>query len=377
MRLRGAGPNERLSGEQMGALRDALLDAFSSPKALAQMLLIHVNRRLALVAGGDNLQELTFALIEKAEDQSWTAELLAGARAAEPQSDTLLTFAQQFGLAPSTGAPAELERKIREANGVLDVVPWRTRLGAIEGQVCRVEVDSGVPPDFGTGFLLGPEVVMTNYHVVEPVITGRVPPSKVRLRFDYKTLVNGPAVNPGSVYQLAAPDWLIDASPYSAHDLKANPAGDPDPSELDYAVLRVAQAPGNDPVGGPAARGPLAQPRGWIDVPASVHDFTKYPSLFIMQHPDGGPLKLAFDTQSVISVNPNSTRVRYATTTEPGSSGSPCFDANWNLVAVHHAGDPRYEQLHRAEYNEGVPIAAIVALLEQRNKRHLLGGPGD
>ena len=41
------------------------------------------------------------------------------------------------------------------------------------------------------------------------------------------------------------------------------------------------------------------------------------------QHPEGTPLKLALDTEAVISLNANNTRVLYSTNTEPGSSGSP------------------------------------------------------
>jgi V8-like Glu-specific endopeptidase len=31
--------------------------------------------------------------------------------------------------------------------------------------------------------------------------------------------------------------------------------------------------------------------------------------------------------------------VRYAVNTEPGTSGSPVFDKDWRLVALHHLGD--------------------------------------
>jgi V8-like Glu-specific endopeptidase len=31
-------------------------------------------------------------------------------------------------------------------------------------------------------------------------------------------------------------------------------------------------------------------------------------------------------------------RVQYLTDTLPGSSGSPVFDADWNVVALHHSG---------------------------------------
>jgi hypothetical protein len=51
----------------------------------------------------------------------------------------------------------------------------------------------------------------------------------------------------------------------------------------------------------------------------------------------------------------------------PGSSGSPVLDRNLELVALHHAGQPGspdfgldcHQQVTPAEYNEGVPIAAI------------------
>ena len=85
-------------------------------------------------------------------------------------------------------------------------------------------------------------------------------------------------------------------------------------------------------------------------------------------------MKLALDTQAIIGVNGNATRVRYRTNTEPGSSGSPCFDANWNLVALHHAGDPNFTPGYNPQYNQGIPIATIAKLLKQRHKFELLAG---
>ena len=247
-------------------------------------------------------------------------------------------------------------------------------MARIEGQVCRIEVYSGLPPQYGTGFLLGPSVVMTNYHVVESVIKKEVTPDKVGLRFDYKALADGVHVGKSTVYELAhdfpEDQWLLAHSPYSSVDETGGP-GDPSQTELDYALLRVKGAPGNDPVGGPGLQLEKPQARGWIAMPARAHDFEKYPSIYIVQHPEDGPLKVAFDTQSVLGLNGNRTRVRYTTTTAHGSSGSPCFDGNWNLVALHHSGDPKFPKLRRAEYNQGIPLAAILALLG--DKRRLLG----
>jgi V8-like Glu-specific endopeptidase len=85
-----------------------------------------------------------------------------------------------------------------------------------------------------------------------------------------------------------------------------------------------------------------------------------------MQHPDGGYLKLAIDSEAIIGQNTNGTRVQYRTNTEKGSSGSPCFNSNWELVALHHSGDPNYELLHKPAYNEGIPMYAIRQYM-QRN----------
>ena len=75
----------------------------------------------------------------------------------------------------------------------------------------------------------------------------------------------------------------------------------------------------------------------------------------------------------MISVNANGTRVRYRTNTEPGSSGSPCFDQNWSLVALHHSGDPNFDGIKQPEYNRGIPIAAIRSLIEARGLAGALG----
>jgi V8-like Glu-specific endopeptidase len=71
------------------------------------------------------------------------------------------------------------------------------------------------------------------------------------------------------------------------------------------------------------------------------------------------PLKLALDSEGVLGYSPNERRLRYRTNTLNGSSGSPVFNQDWEILALHHAGDPQYPYLNRGAYNEGVPIAAI------------------
>jgi len=375
MRLGGLGKFGKLSGAQIGKFQEALLDAFDLDR-FDEMLLIFLTRRRQHIALGNKLNQIVLLVITTAEDDSWTAELLGAARLAAPTNEALMIFGQQFGAAVRAPTGTALQNTIREANGQLDVGPWRARLAEAEGRVCRVEIASAQPPDYGTGFLVAPDVLMTNWHVVENVITGLVPADKVCLRFDYKVLDDGVAVNSGTEHRLAPgtkANWLLHESPYSAADLSAAPAQDAGPDELDFVLLRLFQPAGDESPGAPSQLVQDARPRGWVPLPRVAHDFAQSSSLFILQHPDGKPLKLTLDTMSVQGTNGKGTRVRYSTNTEPGSSGSPCFDANWNLIALHHSGDPRYGKLHPAEYNQGVPVAAIVDALARANKLDLLG----
>ncbi|MGH2614249.1 MAG: effector-associated domain EAD1-containing protein [Thermomicrobiales bacterium] len=358
------GATMRLTGQQFQQFTQALLDAFTYQR-LTELVRFRLDDNLARMAMGDDLQEIVFKLIRTAEAEGWTDRLLLAARESNPGNPQLLAFSQQFGLAPATPPRPELERLIKQTNSFLDIAQWRRRLGEIEAQVCRVEIDAPQRRGFGTGFLLGPDVVMTNYHVMQPVIEGQGAQAEhVTLRFDYKRLEDGTTLNPGKTYRLAA-EWLIDKSPSSAVDLQPEPkSGAPAPDELDYALLRTAGAPGHDPVGD--RPDPESPPRKWVEAPAQPYAFVADTALSIVQHPQGGPLKLALDDDGVIGLNGNGTRVMYKTNTEPGSSGSPCFNSNWELVALHHSGDPNYSPGHQPAYNQGIPFAAILQLLQDR-----------
>ena len=104
------------------------------------------------------------------------------------------------------------------------------------------------------GVFLGPDVLITNYHVLKEVIDQPTLAKQVVLRFDYKRMADGTTLNPGAEFRLAD-DWLLDRSPYSAVDRLEDPGNQsPELDELDYALVRVAGAPGDLPVGGDKAR---------------------------------------------------------------------------------------------------------------------------
>jgi len=365
----------RLTGPQMGKLSEVIRAAFPDPNRLDQVLLYYLEINRANLTLENDYPSRLYDILVDAKASNWTHKFIAAARQANPDNPDLLAFAQDVGLATAiatvdnkpaaTVSAGALEKKIKEANGYLDVNKWRTALGQLEGRVCKIEVGNGT----GTGFIVGSDTVMTNYHVMEAVIKGDVAPGKVTLQFDYKRLAND-ELEKGTVHRLAA-DWRIHDSRYSEVDLGDPTTGQQEPDRLDYALLRVEGRVADEPVGG-AGSDPKAPPRGFIPMPPAKfeHDFKAKPALFILQHPDGEPLKLALDTESVIAVNDNGARVRYRTNTEPGSSGSPCFDADWNLVALHHLGDRNWKN---PQFNQGVPFKAILGHLEAAGKASALG----
>ncbi|NEO46318.1 MAG: trypsin-like peptidase domain-containing protein [Moorea sp. SIO4A3] len=349
----------RLTGQQYQQLTDTLLYAFPSKSILAKLVYFKFSKNLDSIAMGDDLKEIVFNLIIAAQAEGWVDKLIVGARESNPGNPTLFAFAQELNLAIAMPQPLSarggLEKLIKKTNCFLDVNRWRERLGQIEGQVCRVEItNNDNTREFATGFLISSNVVITNYHVVELVILEQARSSNVILRFDYKKLGNNKIINLGTEYRLVEDDWLIDHSPYTNNPL-------PTPDELNYALLRVDGVPGEEPIG--KNPDPNSPQRQWIELPQEpYYQFVPNTPLFIVQHAKAEPLKLAFDTEAIITINENGTMVKYKTNTEPGSAGSPCFDINWNLVALHHSRDPSWKPSYRA----GTPFSAICARLEKQ-----------
>lgn len=369
----------RLSPREEIVLREHLRAAFPAPARFNDFLMFRLNRTFLDYRGLDDDYPTAIGRVVSAANAGfWWSDLVREARNAIPSDPALMEFGEDLGLAPVVVdgrsvrgggrlTRQQLELKIRAANPMADIVVFRHRLGEIEGRVCRVELPAGTA--LGTGFLVAADLVMTNYHVIEDLHANGAQPSNLCLRFDYKHAPDGVTVKAGTTYSLAA-DWLVDHARYSDLDMEAHPQTDPSADELDYALLKVAGTPGKDPVGGPTTD-PNPVPRGWVK-PQKQHDFAAEKPLFIVQHPEGSPMKVALDTDAIIGVNGNRTRVRYATNTEPGSSGSPCFNSRWEWVALHHAGDPMYQLGKAAGFNQGIPVSAIVARLEAKGLGVLL-----
>lgn len=241
-----------------------------------------------------------------------------------------------------------LQRNVRPRLKRVDLRVWLDRVEAVERQVCRVEADGQA---LGTGFLVGPAVVLTNWHVVEEA-RGLGKLAELACRFDYRRLSNN-TLDPGKVIAVGA---VVDERPCSDAERSATPDQPPPRAgELDYALLRLEAAAG-------AERGFVAM----SGAPVATDD-----ALIIVQHPTGAPAQFAVDTGSVIGLVHAGQRLRYRTNTEGGSSGSPCFNMDMDLVALHHLGDPR---LREPLYNQGIPIALVHESIVARGHAALLSG---
>jgi V8-like Glu-specific endopeptidase len=250
-----------------------------------------------------------------------------------------------------------LQRNVKPYISTPDIHVWSDRLIKVERRVCRVELEGAA---LGTGFLVGPDTVLTNWHVFEAAKSASKV-DKLGCRFDYEVLSDG-TIQPGQLVMLAGADAL-DISPYSPGE-KAGKPDDPLPTaeQLDYALLRLAMRLGDQQVDGVT--------RGWIALPKTVLPLAADAPILIVQHPEGSPMKLAMDTEAVVGLNGNGTRLRYRTNTDRGSSGSPVFSMDWSLVALHHYGDPKYLA---PLYNQGVPIELIRQRIEKDGQGGALG----
>ena len=176
--------------------------------------------------------------------------------------------------------------------------------------VCRIETLAGRA--LGTGFLIGNDLVITNYHVLQgensPPESINTNAQNIMLRFCCFTADTGTETQ-GQTFRLDQAKPVVKYSPTE---------------KLDYVLLRV--------------EGKISTAK---DIKKAECDFGSSPSkgmgLIVLQHPEGASMKLAVSWDGITGILKESGLVQYATKTAGGSSGSPCFNEDWKVVALHHA----------------------------------------
>lgn len=348
-----------LKGNQAKRLEAALRSAFRSYSDLERVVRFHLvdgpdDERLPDIASRQApLREVVIALIDWAEAQGKLERLLAGARIENSGNPELKAFTLETSLTSDEAPQAQLEALVvQDPNfqnvGFQDVNSWRGRMALAERCVCRVETSAG--RGIGSGFLVAPDVILTNLHVIDELQKVWAAPGEAAVRFDYMATVGGaaPDASTGSTVAFHA-NWEIATSPIK---------------ELDYALVRLNGRPGEEVLGDGRKRGCLSlqsRPAGWLKANGRLPE-TQDP-LIILQHPNADPLKVAVGV--VTDANNLFRRLAYNTNTAPGSSGSPCFTVGWELVALHHQG--------QSQGNHGVMIGPIA---EDLRAKGLLAGLG-
>jgi endonuclease G len=252
-------------------------------------------------------------------------------------------------------AEPDLLERVIEGNNLLAVA--FLELGSrVAGSVARVHVrDQFRALGFGTGFLVSPRLLMTNHHVLEDAATARFS----HVEFDFQNDLDG-RPRATHVFDLLPDElFLTDVA-------------------LDVAV--VAVSPRSRETGADqrdlAAYGfnRLSREQGKILLGECIN---------IVQHPEGQPKQLALQQNEL--VDRFDTFLHYRSDTSPGSSGSPLFNNQWEVLGLHHSGVPARDAQGRVlsvdgtvwdasmgpdriswVANEGIRISSIIAWLEQQ-----------
>lgn len=228
----------------------------------------------------------------------------------------------------------------------------------------------------GTGLLVNRDLVLTNYHVIAPLLRDPQLFRVSRCRFDFlEDPETGEQLE--GVWVPFAERWEGPWSPFSPLDETGAESGF-EPDRLDFALIRLAEPIGEAPV----ARGAYQRSaRGWLPLPSDPPLPQVNSGLSIWQHPAVPEsmttsklvvMPMKWDQGVVLSVLDGGLRLRHDVKTLHGSSGAACFDANLDLVALHHAGDPNLDGNKLGKWNQAVPMKAIVAYL-RRDHGDLIG----
>jgi hypothetical protein len=227
--------------------------------------------------------------------------------------------------------------------------------------VCAVGLDDPAYGIVGSGFLIGPDLVLTNHHAIEPFVdvhadgtlTEKPGAGSIYCYFDYfagpvPPVPPASAGNHPSIAVRCAPGWLVHGRPLLPFDGSDKSPKDV-PFEFDYAVLRLSK-----PMGRLPARSSGGSLRGWLSLPEQIDTVGVQKRVIVFQHPNRAPQQLDVGTYERMDLS--NTRVWYGVNTSVGSSGGAAVDSDGQLFALHNAAVTR---TGTKGLNQGIRIDVI------------------
>lgn len=203
--------------------------------------------------------------------------------------------------------------------------------------ICRVEAPFIGKP-LGSGFLIAPGLVLTNFHVLNEVPGNdelAVKCSKLEFRFEFIEFHS--VKNPGTVFKAQKDNALLAFSPIA---------------ELDYALIRLDAVPLD------ANQTAISL---WLKM--SNRELILNEPIWVVQHPLGDPMQAGWGT--ILQSSSDIPYFQYSANTDRGSSGSPVLDIELNLIGLHHSGGPDPRRKEPDLGNEGIVLGKILPQIQQ------------
>ncbi|RDH79556.1 hypothetical protein DVS77_04860 [Mycolicibacterium moriokaense] len=283
-------------------------------------------RRIAAVTDGDLTTDQIKSVVVDGD-----VDLLKDLSATSKQKVATLVAPDKRGV---------LEKVIGET---IDFVPvsFIERAWVSAKAVARI-IDKHRRP-LGTGVMVSPRLMMTNNHVIADAQAA----SAASAQFDYQLALDDVAE--------AVTEFRFDPAAF----FWTSPV-----EELDVALIAV----------GPRMTGEKPLERfGWTALSSAQDKHAEGDHVTIIEHPEGDYKQIALRENRVIGRGKKGVTLYYATDTLGGSSGSPVFNDDFELVALHHAGGHRNDDTLDDgrpvpdDCNEGIRISAIVDALRKRH----------
>ena len=204
-----------------------------------------------------------------------------------------------------------VERQIGATLDFADLPPNDQALKAGRPVIRIVTINEpGILPDgFATGFLIAPDLILTNHHVFRAADEAQ----GVGAQFLFERTQSG--IRQGAIFKLEPERFFV------------NHKG------LDYAVVAVSNTGLNGE--------PLSQFQ-FLPLIAAKGKILKGDPVNIIQHPEGRPKQYATVNNRLLDLRDDGFLL-YETDTLEGSSGSPVFNQHWETIGLHHCGVPQIE----------------------------------